>query len=410
MGLKPVKSMLTEVIHISTALIIVNFIKNHIFYVLHTRGVIHTMKIRCQKNELLNGVNTSLKAVSTRTTLPILQCILLQAIGDNFKLVSNDLELGIESYVSAEIIESGSIALDAKIFSEIVKKLPDAEVDITVDESNLTTIVCQKSVFKIPGQPGTEFIQLPQITKDRHITLSQSILKDMIHQTIFSIAVKEIKPILTGELLEIKDNALSIVSMDGYRISIRQAVFSETFEDTSVVVPGKTLNEISKILSSDEADMLSVYFTDKHILFELEDSIVVSRLLEGDYPKYASLFSADYDTLITVDRRELMNSIDRAALIARESKKSPIKVEIKSGSLAITSNTELGNVHEELSIEQEGADLDIAFNPRYLIDALKAIVDDVICLQFTNALNPCIIRQAQGDDYKYLILPIRLNA
>ncbi len=367
------------------------------------------MKISCTKSDLLNGVNTSLKAVSTRTTLPILQCILLQAVGDTFKLVSNDLELGIESYVKADIIESGSIALDAKIFSEIVKKLPDADVSITVDESNLTTIICEKSVFKIPGQPGTEFIQLPQITKDKNISISQSLLKEMIHQTIFSIAVKEIKPILTGELLEIKNNSLSIVSMDGYRISIRQVAFDENFEGTSVVVPGKTLNEISKILSGDIADMMSIYFTDKHILFELEDSIVVSRLLEGDYPKYASLFSADYDTLITVNRRELMNSIERAALIARESKKSPIKMEIKNGVLAITSNTELGNVHEEIIISQEGQDLEIAFNPRYMIDSLKVIEDENICLQFTNALNPCIIRQPQGEDFKYLILPIRLN-
>jgi len=409
MPLTPVISTLIGVIHISTGPIKTISINIYLYYLLHKRGVIHTMKISCQKSDLLNGVNTSLKAVSTRTTLPILQCILLQASGDLFRLVSNDLELGIESYVKSTIIESGSIALDAKIFSEIVKKLPDAEVTIIVDESNLTTITCEKSIFKIPGQAGTEFIQLPQITKDKNISMSQAVLKDMIHQTIFSIAVKEIKPILTGELLEIKGNAFSIVSMDGYRISIRQTAFSESFDNTSVVVPGKTLSEISKILSSDEADMLSVYFTDKHILFELEDSIVVSRLLEGDYPKYASLFSADYDTLITVERRELMMSIERAALIARESKKSPIKMEIRDSVLAITSNTELGNVHEEINIQQEGQNLEIAFNPKYMIDSLKAISDEEICLQFTNALNPCIIRQVQGDDFKYLILPIRLN-
>lgn len=384
-------------------------IKKYIVYFLHKRGVIHTMKISCQKSDLLSGVNTALKAVSTRTTLPILQCILLQATPDEFKLVSNDLELGIESNVVANIVESGSVALDARIFSEIVKKLPDADVEITVDESNLTTIVCQKSRFNIPGQPGTEFIQLPQVTKDKSISMAQSVLRDMIHQTIFSIAVKEIKPILTGELIEIKQNQLSIVSMDGYRISIRQVEFNDDFEDTAVVVPGKTLNEISKILSSDEADMMSIYFTDKHILFELEDSIVVSRLLEGDYPKYASLFSADYDTLITVDRKELMMSIERAALIARESKKSPIKLEIKDDTLAITSNTELGNVHEEMAIKKEGQALEIAFNPRYLIDSLKVIEDEEICLQFTNALNPCIIRQQSEDAFKYLILPIRLN-
>jgi DNA polymerase-3 subunit beta len=367
------------------------------------------MKISCHRSDLLNGVNTSLKAVSTRTTLPILQCILLQATTDEFKLISNDLEIGIESNVKADIVESGSVALDARIFSEIVKKLPDDIVVITVDESNLTTIVSQKSRFNIPGQPGTEFIQLPQITKDKSISVKQSILKDMIHQTLFSIALKEIKPILTGELIEIKNGQLSIVSMDGYRISIRQVAFTDDFDDTTVVVPGKTLNEISKILSSDEAEMLSIYFTDKHILFELEDSIIVSRLLEGDYPKYANLFSPDYDTLITVDRRQFMMSIERAALIARESKKSPVKLEIKDETLSITSNTELGNVHEEMAIQKEGQALDIAFNPKYLLDALKVIEDDEICLQFTNALNPCIIRQVEANDYKYLILPIRLN-
>ncbi|PKM55994.1 MAG: DNA polymerase III subunit beta [Firmicutes bacterium HGW-Firmicutes-3] len=367
------------------------------------------MKINCHKNDLLNGVNTSLKAVSTRTTLPILQCILLQATQNEFKLISNDLEIGIESHVKANIIESGSVAIDARIFSEIVKKLPDAMVDITVDESNMTTIVCQKSIFNIPGQPGTEFIQLPQITKDTSISIKQSVLKDMIHQTLFSIAIKEIKPILTGELIEIKENALSIISMDGYRISIRKVEFMDDFNNTAVVVPGKTLSEISKILSSDESDMLSIYFTDKHVLFELEDSIVVSRLLEGDYPKYANLFSGDYETLITVNRKELMMSIERAALIARESKKSPVKFEIKEDTLLITSNTELGNVHEELMIVREGQPIDIAFNPKYLLDALKAIEDEEICMQFTNALNPCIVRQVEGEDYKYLILPIRLN-
>lgn len=381
----------------------------YILYLLHKKGVINIMKIICHKNDLLSSVNKSLKAISTRSTMPILQCILLQATSDDFKLVSNDLELGIESHVKAEIIESGSVAIDSRIFSEIIKKLPDAMVEITVNENNLTKIVCQNSKFNIPGQSSTEFIQLPQVVKEKSISIQQSVLKDMIHQTLFSIAVKEIKPLLTGELIEIKQNKLSIVSMDGYRISIRQIEFTDEFEDIAVVVPGKTLSEISKILSSDEADMMSVYFTDKHILFELEDSIIVSRLLEGVYPKYESLFSADYDTLITIDRKKLMMSIERAALIARESKKSPVKFDIKESRLVITSNTELGNVYEEIEIKKEGQELEIAFNPRYLIDSLKVIEDEEICLQFTSLLNPCIIRQVSKKDYKYLILPVRVN-
>lgn len=368
------------------------------------------MKIICSKNDLLIGVNTVLKAVSTRTTMPILQCILLDATQDQFKLVSNDLELGIESLVKAQIIETGNVSIDARMFSEIIKRLPDSNVIITVDENNLTQIVCEKSEFNIPGLAGSEFIALPQITRSKCLNISQFALKEMIRQTIFSIAVEEIRPILTGELLEIKNNQLNLVSVDGYRVSIRNIVMDQEFSNISVVIPGKTLNEISKLLSSDEQETVSVYFTDKHILFELGDSIIVSRLLEGEFPKYEQIFSTDYETLITLNRKNLLMCIERAALIARESKKSPIKFHIKERTMSITSNTELGNVHEEIDIVREGQGLEIAFNPRYLIESLKVIDDEEISLQFTTTFNPCIIRKSDSEYYKYLILPIRLNA
>lgn len=177
-----------------------------------------------------------------------------------------------------------------------------------------------------------------------------------------------------------------------------------------VVIPGKTLNEISKILDTDEEKDVMIYFTDKHILFELEDSIIVSRLLAGDFPKYEQFFSKDYDTLVKVNKQELLMSIDRAALISRESKKNPIKITIKNNSMIITSNTDLGNVYEEIDIEVEGKELEIAFNPKYFIDALKVIDDDYLYLQFTNSHSPCIIKQVDGDEYKYLIVPIRIRA
>lgn len=368
------------------------------------------MQLICNKIDLLNGVNTVLKAVSSRTTLPILQCILLQATNDELKLISNDLELGIESQVKASIKEKGSIALEARIFSEIVKRLPDSEVIITVDENHLTTIECEKSKFNISGHPGSEFIQLPQIEKNNSFTVSQGIFKEMIRQTIFSIAIEEIRPIFTGELLEVKDDKFNIVSVDGYRVSIRETVLENQTKDFKVVVPGKTLNEINKILSSFEDELMTIYYTDKHILFELEDSIVVSRLLEGDFPKYDQIFSKDYEIIATIDRKNLIQSLERAALITRENKKNPIKIEIKDQTMLITSNTEIGNVREELDIKKEGKEIEIAFNPKYLIDALKVIDDDLVNLQFTNSLNPCIIRKIDGDDYKYLILPIRLNS
>lgn len=367
------------------------------------------MQLKCNKIDLLNGVNTVLKAVSSRTTLPILQCILLNATNNELKLISNDLELGIESKVKANIKEKGSIALEARIFSEIVKKLPDSEVTITVDENHLTTIECEKSKFNISGHPGSEFIQLPQIEKHKSFIVSQAIFKEMIRQTIFSIAIEEIRPIFTGELLEVKDQKFNIVSVDGYRVSIREIDLNQPTSDFKVVVPGKTLNEINKILSSLEEDYMTIYYTDKHILFELDDSIVVSRLLEGDFPKYDQIFSKDYEIIATVDRKNLILSLERAALITRENKKNPIKIEIRDQNMIITSNTEIGNVYEEIDIKKEGKEIEIAFNPKYLIDALKVIDDEMVSLQFTNALNPCIIRKIDGDDYKYLILPIRLN-
>lgn len=368
------------------------------------------MKLTCSKSDLLNGVNTVLKAVSTRTTLPILECILLQATSEGFKLISNDLELGIESNVNANIIETGTVALKAKIFSEIVKKLPDNEVELTVDAKNYTTIKCEKSKFNISGQSGDEFIPLPKVSMEKSIKVSQFKLKEMIRQTIFSIALEEIRPILTGELLELKSNQLNVVSLDVHRVSIRKLDFETEVEDMMVVVPGKTLNEISKILDTAEEKEVMVYFTDKHILFELDESIIVSRLLEGDFPKYEQFFSKDYDTLIKINKRELLMSIDRAALISRESKKNPIKITIKDNSMIITSNTEFGDVYEEIDIEKEGNELEIAFNPKYFIDALKIIDDDFIHLQFTNSHSPCIIKQVDGDEYKYLIVPIRIRS
>lgn len=368
------------------------------------------MKIKCHKTDLLNGVNTVLKAVSSRTTLPILQCILLQATDYSLKLVGNDLELGIESNVMATIIEKGSIAIEAKIFSEIVKKLPDNEVIITVDENNLTTIKCEKSKFSIVGSSGSEFIQLPSVEKRQSFTLSQFTLKEMIRQTLFSISLEEIRPIFTGELLKVSNQKFSIVSVDGYRVSIRETMINDSVSDFKIIVPGKTLSEIHKILLGLDEEFITVYYTDKHVLFEFDESIVVSRLLEGDFPNYDQMFSTDYEVLSKVDRKKLILSLERAALITKDSKKNPIRIEIKDNIMIVTSNTEIGNVYEEIEIEKEGKEIEIAFNPKYLIDALKVIDDEYVNLQFTNSLNPCIIRQINGDDYKYLILPIRLNS
>ena len=367
------------------------------------------MHIRCQQDVLLNSVNTVLRAVSNRTTLPILECILIQTKNDQLVLVGNDLELGIESTISSEILSPGYVALEAKIFSEIIRKLPNEEIEISVDENYMTTIRCHNSKFQIAGQSGDDFPELPKVEKLQGITLPEPKLKEIIRQTLFSVAQEETRPILTGSLMQLKDDGLNMVSVDGYRISYRHIPLSIENKEADVVVPGKTLGEISKILSGEEGDLVTIYFTDKHVLFDLGQSTVVSRLLEGEFLRYEQSFSSDYESKILIDRKAFLLSIERAALISREGKKNPIKIQLTSDKLIITSNAELGTAREEVLVSLEGKELLIAFNPKYLIEALRSIDEDQVEISFISSLAPCIIQPINGNHFKYLILPIRLS-
>ena len=315
------------------------------------------MKIICQKINLLKSVNISLKAVPSKTTMPILECILIDATTNQIKFTTNDMELGIETIVDGTIEEKGIIALDAKIFYEIIRRLPDNMVTIKTDEKLTATITCEKAKFTIPGKSGEDFAYLPLIEKEESLTISQFTLKEMIRQTIFSIASNETNKLMTGELFEIKNNYLKIVSLDGHRIAIRRMELKKDYADRKVVVPGKTLNEISKILSGEIDDIVNIYFSKNHILFEFDQTIVVSRLIDGE---------------------ELR--IDSA----------------------------MGSMNENIDIDKEGKDILIGFNPRFLIDALKVIDDETISIYLVNPKAPCFIRDDE-ENYTYLILPVNIN-
>ena len=263
------------------------------------------MKLICSKSELQKSVNISLKAVSSKTTMPILECILINASASEITFTSNDMELGIETKVQGIIEEKGIVALDAKLFSEIIRKLPDNEVVIQTDDKLNTTITCEKAKFTIPGRDGEDFAYLPMIEKNDGIVLSQYTLKEVIRQTIFSIATNENNKLMTGELFEIKDNILKVVSLDGHRIAIRKIELKESYGDKKVVVPGKTLNEISKILSGEVEDQVQIFFTDNHIVFEFDDTVVVSRLIEGEYFRIEQMLSSDYETKIKINKKRI---------------------------------------------------------------------------------------------------------
>lgn len=367
------------------------------------------MKLVFTKSNLNKAVGIVMKAVPTRTTMNILECILIDATTNEIKFTGNDMELGIETIVEGEIIEKGKIAIDAKLFSEIVRKLPDNDITLTTDSNNNALITCEKSKFNIAGKSGDDFSYLPAIIKDKMITLSQFQLKEVINQTIFSIAINDNNKMMTGELFEVNEGTLKVVGLDGHRIAIRNIKLEGRSDDVRVVIPGKTLQEISKILNADAESFVNIYFTNNHVLFEFDQTHVVSRLIEGDYFKISQMLSNDYETKVSINKKEFLDSIDRANLLIREGDKKPIIINILNGLLQVNVNSTIGALNEDIDIDKEGKDIMIGFNPKFLMDALRVIDDENVTMYLVNHKSPCFIRDKE-EKYIYLILPVNFTA
>ena len=366
------------------------------------------MKICCSKNELLRSINIVLKAVPSKTTMPILECILIDAQSDVIRFTANDMDLGIETKVSGLIEETGRLAVEAKMLSEIVRKLPDSAVTIASDKNYTVTITCEKAKFVISGKSDDDFSYLPAVEREDSVEISQFTLKNLINQTIFSIAANENNKMMSGELFEIRSGYLRVVSLDGHRISIRRVELRESCPDRKVIVPGKTLQEISKILSGEMDDMIRLSFARNHLVFEMEGTTVVSRLIEGEYFSIDQMISTDYETKLVVNKREFLSCIDRATLFVREGDKKPIILDIRDDELTLSIDSPLGSMNEELAIMKEGKDLMIGFNPRFLIDALRVIDEEEVTLYMVNPKAPCFIRD-EDETYTYLILPVNFT-
>ena len=355
------------------------------------------MKLSFEKDHLMNGINIVLKAVPSKTTMPILECILIDAVSDEIKLTGNDMELGIETKVEGTILERGKIALDAKLFSDIIRKLSGENSTITIesDEKYNTTITCDKAIF--------------QIERDKFITLSQFTLKEIIRQTIFSISPNDSNKMMTGELMEVTGNELKLVSLDGHRMSIRKVALKEQYSDIKVIVPGKTLGEISKILNGDNDSEVQIFFSTNHIMFEFDDTIVLSRLIEGEYFRINQMLSSDYETKVTLNRRDFMDAIDRASILVRENDKKPLILNFTDEEMELKMHSAFGTMDARLAITKFGKDLMIGFNPKFLGDALRIIDDEEVTLYMMNPKSPCFIRDEE-ETYIYLILPVNFNA
>jgi len=370
------------------------------------------MTFTCDKQQLQDALALVTRATSTRTTLSILECVLLSAGDDGLTLVASDLEIYIKAKpIPAEVNAPGSIALDAKLFTDIVRKMPGDFVTIETDEAYTALCKSGRSRLKISGQPPDEFPVIDEaeigVANNGYVLKSQT-LKEMIRQTIFSISQDQSKLVLTGELLEIKENTLSIVAVDMFRISYRAHALSEGDMEYRAIVPGKSMNELVRILPASEEEDVNFFFTAKWAVFETSGFTMVSRLLEGEFIRYDQIFNEDFTTAVTVDRVQLLNAFERAILVAVEGRMPPTQLDVTNDELLISVHNERGQVNDGIPCETDGTELSIHFNPRYFIEALRVIDDERVVLKFNTQLSPCTLKgESDSVDCKYLIVPLR---
>ena len=367
------------------------------------------MKIICNQKLLAHKIGIAQKAINGKATLELLKGLLLTAKHDQLKLTGYDLEIGIETYAQSEVIEEGEIVVNARLFGDIIRKLPDSFVEIETDNDNNIYINCVNSRFKIKGDSAVEYPKLPDVNKNELYDIPQDLLKNMIKQTVFAISQDQTKPILMGELLEIGNGNISLVAIDGYRLAVRASELSGVEEDVKVIIPGKTLHDVNGLLAS-EGDFIKIGFDEKNAIFILDETKIVTRLLDGEFIDYNKLCPREYNSKIKLKTRDLLNSIERASLLSQSELNNLIKLSIRDSVMAITSNNEKGNVYEEVALSLEGDYLDIAFNSRYLLEGLKNIDSEEIFIEFTTNINPCIIRPADDVKYTYLLLPVRISS
>ena len=369
------------------------------------------MKIVCEKDTILKAINSVTKAVASKTTMPILEGILIQTNDKEVKFTTYDLEIGIEYIMNCSVEEQGATVVNAIMFSEIIRKLPDSEIKITINENNLLVIECEGSLYKLATMNPDEFPELPKIDIENSVEIEQNSLKDMVRKTIFAVSTEENRPIFTGCLFEIKNNKLNVVA--GFRLAWKSKFLQKAANDFSAVIPGRTLNEINKILN-DSFDTIKIGVSKNQALFELENCKIVTRLLDGEFLNYASVIPESWETRIRVDKNSIQNCFERVSLISASSiekeKKYPVKVNVEIGKVTISCTNQTGDAKEEIFVETEGKNLEAGFNPKYFLDALRAIDDPEVFIDFGSSISPCIIRPTEENgDYIYMVLPIRMK-
>lgn len=370
------------------------------------------MQIVCYKDTILKAINSVVKGVASKTTMPILEGILIQTNDNEIKLTTYDLEIGIEYVMECEVKEQGSTVVNAIMFSEIIRKLPDTEIHISINEKNLLEIECEGSLYKLATMNPEEFPELPKIEVENSIEIDQSVLKNMIRKTIFAVSTEESRPIFTGCLFEVENNKLTLVSVDGFRLALRSIYLNKQSNDFQAVIPGKTLNEVNKIIA-DSFEPIKIGVAKNQALFEMENCKVVTRVLDGEFLNYKNVIPSNWETRVKVNKNNIQNSFERISLISastvEKEKKYPVKVQVDIGKVIISCTNQTGDAKEELYVSTEGKNLEAGFNPKYFLDSLKVIEDEEVYIEFGSSISPCLIKSSENNDYTYMILPIRLK-
>ena len=370
------------------------------------------MKFICEREKLLKAINSVVKGVASKTTMPILEGILIQTNDNEIKLTTYDLEIGIEYIIESTVEEQGNTVVNALMFSEIIRKLPDTEISITLNENNLLVIECEGSLYKLATMNPEEFPELPKINIENSIELDQKMLKSMVRKTIFAVSMEENRPVFTGCLFEIVNNKINVVAVDGFRLAWSSSFLEKQSNDFKAVIPGKTLNEVNKIVT-DSFEPIKIGVSKNQALFQMENCKIVTRLLDGEFLNYSSVIPKNWETRIRVNRRDLQECFERISLIsasiAEKEKKYPVKTKIEVGKITISCTNQTGDAKEELYLETQGKELEAGFNPKYFLDALKVIDDEEIFIDFGTSVSPSVIRPIENEDYTYMILPIRMK-
>ena len=370
------------------------------------------MKIVCYKDKIIKAINSVVKGVASKTTMPILEGILIQTNDNEIKLTTYDLEIGIEYVMECEIIEQGSTVVNAIMFSEIIRKLPDTQINISINDKNLLEIECEGSLYKLATMNPDEFPELPKIEIENSIEIDQNILKNMIRKTIFAVSTEDSRPIFTGCLFEIENNQLTLVAVDGFRLALRKIFLNKKSNDFSAVIPGRTLNEVNKIIS-DSFETIKIGVSKNQALFEMDNCKIVTRILDGEFLNYKNVIPKNWETRIKVNKNNIQDSFERISLISSSSvekeKKYPVKVQVDIGKVTISCTNQTGDAKEELYVATEGKNLEAGFNPKYFLDSLKVIEDEEVYIEFGTSISPCLVKSTENEDYVYMILPIRLK-